>query len=258
MYFNINDFTLYYEKYGTGEKEIVILPGWGETRKTFDYMISYLKQDYTIYIVDYPGFGNSPFPNRDLTIYDYTNLIIDFLNTNGIYNPIIIAHSFGGRIAITMNGYLQHKIQKMILIGSAGIKPRKTLYQKLRQLTYKFLKKCSRLLPKKKRKKYLANLLNIFGSSDFKELDKNQRNTFIKIVNEDLTKYLKKISCPTLLIWGEYDTATPVKDGVKMQNEIKDSGLIILKGRSHFCYLEERDRVNSIILAFLQEKKDME
>lgn len=257
MFLNINDFTLYYEKYGSGKKTIVILPGWGETRKTFYYMINFLKQYYAIYIVDYPGFGNSPFPNRDLTIYDYTNLILDFLNIKGIENPIIIGHSFGGRIAITLNGYLHHKIDKMILIGSAGIKPRKTLYQKLRQIIYKFLKKCKIFLPKRRRKQYLSYLLHCFGSKDYQELNANQRKTFIQIVNEDLTGYLKDIKASTLLIWGELDQATPLKDGFKMQQLIQDSGLIILKGRSHFCYLEEADRVNSIVQIFIEEKKDI-
>lgn len=254
MYFTINDLKMYYEKYGTGDKNILILPGWGETRKTFYPMINFFKNNYTIYIVDYPGFGNSPFPNHNLTIYDYTNLIIDFMNINNIKNSIIIAHSFGGRIAITMNGYLKHNINKLILIGSAGIKPKKTFYQKLKQLTYKFLKKASKILPKKRRKKYLNYLLQIFGSSDFQKLNANQRKTFINIVNEDLTSFLKDISAETLLIWGENDDATPLKDGRKMEQEIKNSGLVILKNRSHFCYLEEINLTNKIIEHFIKEK----
>lgn len=257
MYFQINGFTLYYEKYGNGEKNIVILPGWGETRKTFYHMIAFLSQTYTVYIVDYPGFGKSPFPNHDLTIYDYTNLILDFLNENSIVLPIIIGHSFGGRIAITLNGYFHHKIDKLILIGSAGIKPKKTLYQKLRQMTYKFLKRIKYLLPKKHRKKYLESLLHLFGSSDYQQLNINQRKTFIQIINEDLTPYLKDILVETLLIWGENDQDTPLKDGQKMAKEIPDAGLVVFKGRGHFCYLEEPALTNLIIRQFLDEEKNM-
>ena len=71
MYYNKKNISFYYKKYGTKSRNILILPGWGNTRETFNYLISCLKNDYTIYILDYPGFGKSPFPNNDLTIYDY-------------------------------------------------------------------------------------------------------------------------------------------------------------------------------------------
>ena len=114
MYYNKNNYAIYYEKIGHNEQTIVILPGWGDTRKTFNFLINELKENYTIYIIDYPGFGNSPFPNHDLTIYDYTNIIRDFLIEKNINNPTIIAHSFGGRIATLLTGYYKEKINKYV------------------------------------------------------------------------------------------------------------------------------------------------
>jgi len=84
MYINIDNINIYYEKHGEKSQSIVILPGWGDNRKTFYYLINHLKDYFTIYILDYPGFGNSPFPNRDLDIYDYANLIKDFITVNDI------------------------------------------------------------------------------------------------------------------------------------------------------------------------------
>ena len=66
MYVTINDITLYYEKHGDKKCNILILPGWGDTRKTFSYMINFLKNFATVYIIDFPGFGKTKFPNRDL------------------------------------------------------------------------------------------------------------------------------------------------------------------------------------------------
>ena len=80
MYYNHENYSIYYEKYGDKEKNIIILPGWGDTRKTFYNIINNLKENYTVYIFDYPGFGNSIFPNKDLTIFDYANIIRNFLN----------------------------------------------------------------------------------------------------------------------------------------------------------------------------------
>ena len=252
MNFMINDFNIFYEKYGQGKTNIVILPGWGETRSTFYNLINILKEYYTVYIIDYPGFGNSKFPDRDLNIYEYANLIKNFITINNIENPVLIGHSFGGRIIILLAGLYKLNIKKIILIDSAGIKRRKSLKAMVRQFTYKFLKKIGYLLPKKIRNKYLDKLISIFGSTDFKNLDPNIRKTFIKIVNEDLTKYLKHINTSTLLIWGEHDRDTPLDDGKLMNKEIEDSGLVIIPNASHFPYLEYPYYINKIVLEFLK------
>ena len=98
MYYKYNNTTLFYEKYGNTNKDILILPGWGDTRKTFTNIINNIN-NHNIYIFDYPGFGNSPPLEKEYTIYDYAKLILNFIKDNKINNPIIIAHSFGGRIA---------------------------------------------------------------------------------------------------------------------------------------------------------------
>jgi len=252
MNFTIDDFNIYYEKYGNSQNNIIILPGWGDTRSTFNTLIETVKTHFTVYIIDYPGFGNSSFPNRDLSIYDYANLIRDFITINNIENPILICHSFGGRLGIILTGLYKMRIKKMILIDSAGIKPKKKLKLKCKQMLYKVLKKIGCVFPKRLKSIYLNKLINIFGSTDFKNLNQNIRTTFIKVINEDLTKYLKEINTSTLLIWGQYDKDTPLNDGKVMNLKIKDSGLVIIPNSGHFPYLEYPYYINKIILEFLK------
>ncbi len=254
MYYTYKNIHLYYEKHGTGKKEMVILPGWGHNRNTFHYIIDEFKNKYSIYVIDYPGFGNSPFPNRDLTIFDYTDMVVSFIKYLKLKNPVVVGHSFGGRVAIVMNGCYKFPISKMILIGSAGIKPKKTLSSLYRKYKYKFLKTLAIFLPRKKRGNYFSYLLNKYASSDYLNLSNRQRKTFINIVNQDLTFCLEKIKASTLLIWGENDLSTPLKDGIKMNNLIKDSGLITINSASHFCYLEQPKYVNLVIKEFLKNK----
>ena len=130
---------------------------------TFRYLIDVLKDKYTIYILDYPGFGNSPFPNRDLNISDYSDLIYNFINSNNIKNPTILAHSFGGRIVIDLFTRFNLDIKNLILIDIAGIKPKKSILKKIKEKSYKLLKKIGRVLPKKIRNKYLEKLIYIFN-----------------------------------------------------------------------------------------------
>lgn len=253
MKFCVNDFTIYYEKYGNGNKNILILPGWGDTRPTFNHLISLLEEMYTIYIIDYPGFGQSPFPNRDLTIEDYANLVKDFIKNKQIDNPIIIAHSFGGRIVIEL--FTNHKdlnIKNLILIDIAGIKAKKSFYQKMKEKIYKILKKIGKILPKKFRKRYLEKLIQIFGSSDYAALSQNIRNTFINIINRDQRNDIKNIDADTLIIWGEMDRDVPVEDGRYIKENIKDSGIVIIPKGGHFPYLDHAYYVNKIIIEYLK------
>ena len=253
MYFNNKDVSIYYEKYGNNKKNILILPGWGNTRTTFTNIINFLKDNYTIYIIDYPGFGNSPIPEKELTIYDYTNLVRDFLDEMQIKNPIIIAHSFGGRIATLLTGYYKEKIDKIIMIDAASIKPRKSIKNLIKQTTYKVLKKLTYLLPKLKQEYYRQKLLKIFGSTDYQNLPNNMHKTFKNIVNENLIYYLKNIESEVLLLWGKLDKDTPLKDGYKMNNLIKNSALIIFPKGNHFSYLQYPYLTNKIIFEFIKE-----
>ena len=250
MYFKSKDIQMYYEKYGNGNDIMLILPGWGETRKTFNKIIEYYKNIYTIYIMDYPGFGNTKFPSGDLTIYDYALLIKEFMISEKISNPVLLAHSFGGRIAIILTGYFNIKKEKMILMDIAGIR-RKSIKRWLKQKIYKFRKKCNVFLPKRFRKNYLKCLKNKYGSTDYNSLGKNMIKTFTNVINEDLRKYVNKISSEVLLIWGMRDIDTPLKDGYFFNKKIKDSALIIFPYGTHFTYLEYHIQILSIIDCFV-------
>lgn len=247
----MNKDNFYYKKYGESEKVIIILPGWGDTRKTFDFYINNLKEKYTIYIFDYPGFGKSKKLKKEKTIYDYAKYIKEFIENNNIKNPYIICHSFGCRISLILIGKYRLLVNKLIIIGGAGIK-NKSIKKKIKTLKYKLLKKLSIFKKKEKKEIYLNNLIMKYGSTDYKNLTNIERGTFRNIVNEDLKQYLKYIYCPTLLIWGEKDKETPLKHGTIMNKKIKNSGLISLKKGTHFVYLEYPLYILKIILEFFK------
>ena len=244
---------LYYEKYGSGKKSIIILPGWGDIRTSWNYIIDFLKDDFTVYIVDYPGFGNSKFPDKDLTIYDYTDIIYNWIQSLEIKDPILIGHSFGGRIIITLTGYYHYPFKHIVLMDSAGIKPRKTLRSILRNSFYKALKKGRYLLPKKYRDKYLTKIFSIFASPDYRNLEDKMRPTFRNVISEDLRHYLEKINANTLIIWGNKDTSTPIQDATLMHQKIPDSELIILDKVGHFPYLERPNLICNILYEQFKE-----
>ncbi len=237
MYDTYKNLTYYYEKYGNNKKSILILPGWGNTRETFYYLIHELQNKYSIYIVDYPGFGNTNQLKEEWYLEDYTEWIIDFIKRNGIHNPHIIAHSFGGRITSLLISKYHIKIDKVLLIDVAGIKRRKPIKTIIKEKIYKILKKCTYLFPPIKQEELRQKLLLYFSSEDYKNIPLSMQKTFQNIIKKDLRKYYKSISNETLLIWGEKDKDTLIRDGYYLNKIIKNSALIIYKGAEHFSYL---------------------
>ena len=73
---------------------------------------------------DLKGFGNNKNMPYPYSLDDYIDSVKEYMQENGIVNPFIVAHSFGGRIAI--KGLATKKISccKLVLTGSAGLKPR--------------------------------------------------------------------------------------------------------------------------------------
>lgn len=245
------DISIYYEIYGNSDNSILILPGWGNTRETFTNMINLLKDKYKIYIIDYPFFGNSPIPNKELTIYDYSELIYRFIKHNEIYNPIIIAHSFGGRISSILISKYNLKVDKLILIDVAGIK-RFNIKIFIKTKLYKLLKRLTYLLPKHIQIKVRNMLLLKFSSSDYLNIPSIMKRTFQNIIKEDLRKYYKNISTETLIIWGDKDLDTPLKDGIYLNKIIRNSALIIYNNSSHFSYLDNSYLTNRILENYLK------
>jgi len=253
MYFNYEGIDLYYEKYGSGKEELVILPGWGDTRKSWSYIINLLADYYTIYILDYPGFGNTLFPDFDLDIYFYSKMIKAWLNSLNLERPTLLGHSFGGRILITLTGYYHYSYPKIILMNAAGVKPKKTLRGIFKKYSYKLWMKVSGILPKSIREKFKKYLFEHFASRDYKSLLPKMRKTFQNIVSEDLSCYLENILSQTLILWGENDDSTPVKDAYLMRKKIKNSKLYVFQNTNHFTYLEKPVDTIELIAGFIEK-----
>ena len=251
MYFKYKNQEIYYEKHGNNKDIVLILPGWGNNRKTFNDIINNLNNK-TIYIIDYPGFGNSKILKQEYTIYDYAELIYNFIKKNNINNPTIIAHSFGGRITSILISKYKLKVKKLLLIDVAGIK-RINIKLFIKNTIYKILRK----IIKPFNNQNLNNkLFNIFASSDYKNIDKNMQQTFKNIIKVDLRKYYKDIECETLIIWGEYDLDTPLKDGYLLNKLIKNSSLIIYPKANHFSYLYYKILTNKIIDSYIKKESN--
>ena len=254
MNITLNDLNINYEIHGeNNSKEIVILHGWGANIESFAPVTRVLSQKFKIYILDLPGFGHSAEPKEGLYVEDYARIVLKFMEELGIKNPVLIGHSFGGRVIIKMVGKLGFKPDKIILVDSAGIKPRRSLDYYFKVYSYKFAKKViNTFLSKDKATKLIEDMRSKKGSTDYNAASENMKKTFVNVVNEDLKEYLKNIPVPTLLIWGENDLDTPLRDAKIMEKLIPDAGLVVFEGAGHYSYLEHLYEFNAIVTNFVE------
>lgn len=252
MFINILDLNIHYRKEGSGSN-VIFIHGWGQSTECFNYLLSGLKNKHTVYALDLPGFGKSEEPKYVYNTNDYSTIVLEFIKALKIKSPTLIGHSFGGKVIIdlvTKNNYHPHKI---VLIDSAGIQKKKTLLQKFNIFRYKLLKKIILKIHSEEKANYLiSNLQKQLGSKDYNNAKGIMKDILVTVVNEDYKERLSQIKFPTLLLWGENDNATPLEDGKRMEKEINDSGLVIIKRAGHFPFLQFPHECFIIIDNFLE------
>ena len=186
--------------------------------------------------MDFYGFGDTPHPNNQLFLDDYVGSVVELINFYKMSNVILVGHSFGGRVAIKLAAKYGYMLEKIVLVDSAGILPRRKLNYYYKIFIHKL---CNKM-----------NIKHIGGSKDYQALSNVMRLTFKNIVNEDLLPLTKKITLPTLLVWGDKDKETPIYMAKLLHKNIIGSGLIVFCGCGHFAYVERSDVFYAILNNF--------
>ncbi len=224
-------------------EDILLLHGYGSKKESFYYQINFLKNYFRVTAVDFPCFGASEPCEEAWGVKEYADWLLKFMDQAGLECPCVLAHSFGARVALKLFSAENERVKKLIITGGAGlVKPRTPQY--MRQITrYRRIKK---LFPRFAEKH--------FGSAEYKALSPLMKQSFKKIVNEDLKANAALISAPTLLIYGKDDTVTPpTEEGATFNSLIPKSKLDVMEG-GHFCFSEHPKEFNFKLFEFLTER----
>ena len=231
---------------------VLLLHGWGASFDTYRGIINALKDRCRLVAVNFPGCGNSETMAEPWKLEDYCDFCLEFMAKTGLENPIIIGHSHGGRVTLKMTAEKQVNPPKIVLLDSAGLIPKKSAKQKFRAKSFKAIKT---VLTLPVIKNYSEGLLNkaraYYGSADYNAAPEVLRKTLVSLVNTDLREILPNISCPTLLIWGDKDTATPIEDAKTIESLIPDAGLCVLEGTGHYSFIEKPYQAHAILQSFI-------
>lgn len=230
-------------RFGESDKFIVFLHGWGADKNSFIWLKNYF-QNYSLIFVDFQGFGESSEPQKPMTVFDYVLSLKELLDNFQIKSLVLVGHSFGGRVAIKFSFLFQNDYDdfKLCLVDSAGILPRRSFKYYIKVGTYKI---CKRIFKN-------AKFLSKFGSSDYVSLSPVMKQTFINVVNEDLSTYASGIRAETLIVWGENDMETKMYMAKKLHKLISNSTLYIISGAGHFSFLHSPSEFAIILDSFVK------
>lgn len=255
---SVNGCRIYYEIRENGRTDgtpVLFLHGWGCDLTFFSGIMNAVQDRAALIALDFPAHGNSDEPPEPWGVAEFAQQVKRLLEELGVPKVHIVAHSFGARVAVWLAANEPQTVDKLVITGGAGVKKPASLQASKRTARYKQLSAAARNLGKipflkRPMKAVQERLIRKYGSKDYAVLNESMRASFIRIISEDLSPLLKRIEAPTLLIWGSEDQETPLWMGETMAREVKDAGLVVFDGRSHYAFLEDSARFVTIVRQF--------
>lgn len=220
-----------YKVIGNGDKLIVFLHGFGGGFESFAEIAQMLSDRYKCMLISF--FEVEPL--EPLNIFDYYHYVRKIIEEQNAKEIIVVGHSFGGRIGIKLAA--NNICHKLVLVDSAGLKPKRGAKYYIQVYKYKI------------RRKLGLNTDN-YGSSDYKTLSPVMKKTFINIVNYYQDKEIEDIKIPTLIYWGSEDKETPLEFAKTFNKKIKNSRLVVIENCGHFSYLQSKSTFYNCLRSF--------
>ena len=259
MQFQVKGIPTYYEQWGERGDRVLVLHGWRGDVSTMLPIINRLKKFHRVTAVDFPAHGGTGMPTGDWGVPEYAEWLLAFIQQTDLAGCHVVAHSFGGRVALYLSAHHPQLFASLVLTGAAGLVREKTTKEKYKAFTYRIGRTWYGLLAwlpfvNKWGKPWLSKYRDKHNSADYKALPPEMRATFNKIIRLDLSPLLPRIKQKTLLIWGEKDTASPMWMAQAFHQGIAGSRLVLMPG-DHFAFITYPDPFCDYALDFLEENK---
>lgn len=237
-------------------QSLILLHGWGGSSSSLDGLQEGLAQKgFLVFNLDLPGFGKTPLTKSEMNIDDYANAIVEFIKSKNIYKPVLIGHSFGGKLAIKLALEQPDLISKIVLIGASGVKPlndkKKSIFLKVSSFGKKiFTSNLLKSLYNPVRKFYYYFVVR---ERDYFNAGEKLQKTFIKVSDVYFDHLLNNVSVPTLVVWGSEDMVTPLWMGEKLKSGIPGAKLKVVGDARHNLPTIKSEIVSEIIYNYLNE-----
>lgn len=260
---------LHVETYGSG-KPVVLLHGFGASSYSFSRIIPALSKHYKVYAVDLKGFGDSPRPDdHRYSVYDQAVLVERFLKTHHLDHVIVIGHSYGGGVALSLALMDPARIDKMVLIDAAAYAQQLPKLIRWLQIpvvgplafyllpasyevedSYRYAFYDDRKIPKDIVKVYTENLRKPGAKRVYLEASH-------VLIPEDIdcvSRYYRQIRIPTLILWGANDIVIRPSRAYRLHRDLRNSRLVIIPRCGHIPQEECPEAVVKALEKFMQRR----
>jgi pimeloyl-ACP methyl ester carboxylesterase len=223
---------------GTG-KDLLFLHGYLSSKEAFARQIAYFSKFYRVTALDFVGFGNSAALQTAYSVGDYAKWLHAAMFLLRIKRPHVVAHSFGCRVAVKLASEHRSAFDKIVLTGPAGIILKRGFSYRVKVKTYRLVR---RFAPKFAEKR--------FGSAEYRTLSPVMKESYKKIVNEDLRDCARKVENPVLILEGERDSVTTRKEAEIYAAAFPNACLRLVPG-GHFAFVDDPFTFNLLAEEFL-------
>lgn len=261
-FIKVGDVNTHYIRKGKGEP-LVLIHGIFSSAFVWHKNIDELSRYFDVIAVDLKGYGYSD--KHSDGRYSRENIrqfMIDFMDAINVEKAIVAGHSWGGGVAMDLALAYPQRVEKLVLIDSAGYPLKHNFLSwllKLPGMGKFFLALCD-----KDTLQWILKKGVFFDPSlvTTEEIEGWIRPYYVKgsvqaaleLRNFDFVigKNIKDISCPALIIWGQDDKCLPVKFAERFKQDIKGSVLKIIPNCGHNPQEEKPKEVNELIRKFVK------
>lgn len=209
-------------------------------------------EEETVYTLDLPGHGNSEGAGRQ-SMQDYADDVWQFIVENQIQKPILVGHSMGGAIVLTLG--LQHaeQLTGLALLGTgAKLRVSPLILEKAKD-SNTFSEAVQLVNEYSFNPDAPKDLMRLSTEAMLKLNPQTLLGDFLACNSFDATENLNAIQIPTLILCGTLDVMTPPKFSKSLAEQIPQSQLHLLEKTGHMLMLEQPDAVANLLKKFLDE-----
>jgi len=202
------------------------LHGYLSSKEAFMAQVRYFSQFYRVTAIDFIGFGDSAPLTQAFSVEDYalwTKAVLELLQ---VKHPHVIAHSFGCRVAVKLSALEPDFFDKILLTGAAGVVLKRGFSYHCKVKTYRLIRRFAPRFAERN-----------FGSAEYRSLSPVMKESYKKIVNEDLRECARKMDREVLLVQGAEDTTTPKREAEAYLACFKRGRLTMMDG-GHFAFAQ--------------------
>ncbi len=212
--------------------------GYLSSKEAFAAQVAYFSRFFRVTAIDFLGFGGSRALTSAFSVGDYANWLKTVMLALGVLKPHVIAHSFGCRVAIKAACSEPALFDKIVLTGPAGVILKRGIRYRFKVGTYRFVKKFAPAFAERK-----------FGSKEYRTLSPIMKESYKKIVNEDLRACASGVFNEVLIVEGKDDRVTTRAEAEEYLRCFPKGKMRMIEG-GHFAFAENPVSFNLITEEF--------